>query len=629
MSYKKERFVEETIEYSLRCDLPHVTFPVEPCSLPLDAISPEIAAAARMAKWWRRAADCRWGKDLLEILDGGGGTSIPWASQFGPEMVGWCGWDGTLIPPLISRDGEIIAALTAMGLGTEVSGSGRGRSFGKVRRTPKDDEVARIVMNLRELNSHCGRPPRFSLPGPVLLVRVLSFFGSNSFFVSWDYRHWYYQLPLAKRVSFLFAFMGFVEKRRMMVEMRSWCMGFSWTPYVGQATVVAGVMEIGIKRLGLAPWSPTVFSSETIPPAIAWMIPGTTEVVAFSVMWADNGLVVCPSETWAERWKSAIVKECDTLEARIRIKDPGVTISRDRVLFVGVDWSVIAKGQMGWVHCEKNRKKWRALLDAVPTRRNVARLCGIAYWDNTILGTRLGRIRDVVEMSRIISCQVSIGGDWDTELVVGADKLRRIRDLIRVTSDREDPVSTSVPSVPEAVVWLNSDAMSNRLAGTRLIRTAGGEVRTNLILRREFSVHEWDLHINIKETLAAVETVWQWLAGKGPASFPGPRAIVLGLDNKTAVKALSLGFYPGREEVSGRIWAVLRAVEDLGYVLVVVFVPGIFQVADEPSRNAGSASSLKCLKCLAIMQETFEAQVGPPGDLPDLHRKRDRAVDGG
>jgi hypothetical protein len=123
-------------------------------------------------------------------------------------------------------------------------------------------------------------------------------------------------------------------------------------------------------------------------------------------------------------------------------------------------------------------------------------------------------------------------------------------------------------------------------------------------------------HINEKETLAVIWTWQAWRARFGTkiqvaredVNLRGGRWLVTGIDNRTAKKAAKMGFYPGNEKLSRMLWQELQRLEDLEVEPIPVAVPGIFQVADEPSRGKGLASLEKCRACMNIMQEGWKKE---------------------
>ena len=205
----------------------------ETCRLPLDPVDPQLAGKARLGSWWREAGACLWGRELLDIIDGGG--VVPWCARYANDLAGWCGWNGTHTASAHTPDEWLMESMINFGLADNIKGPGSAgkRSYGKLRRTPKDMKVSRIVANMRELNQHCGRPPSFELVSTEALVDVLSFWGEESWYVAWDYRHWYYQMRLPYFARKLFTFLSSLTT----IEMKVWCMGFAWTPYVGQQKI--------------------------------------------------------------------------------------------------------------------------------------------------------------------------------------------------------------------------------------------------------------------------------------------------------------------------------------------------------------------------------------------------------
>lgn len=148
--------------------------------------------------------------------------------------------------------------------------------------------------------------------------------------------------------------------------------------------------------------------------------------------------------------------------------------------------------------------------------------------------------------------------------------------------------------------------MNDRGAGTIFV----SDDSIAVILVVEWSVAERGEHINVKETKAAVRTMLKWLSSQPSRRTPNPIGVALGVDNRTGVKAVSLGFYPGNGELSAEIWSMHEECERAAAILWPMYVPGDLQVADEATRlvKAGPSKE-KCVKCRAWMMETIVAYV--------------------
>ena len=83
----------------------------------------------------------------------------------------------------------------------------------------------------------------------------------------------------------------------------------------------------------------------------------------------------------------------------------------------------------------------------------------------------------------------------------------------------------------------------------------------------------------------------------------------MGIDNKTGVKAVALGFYAGNAELSAEIWSMHEECERSATILWPMYVPGNLQVADEATRLViAGPSKEKCRLCRAWMMERINAE---------------------
>jgi hypothetical protein len=119
---------------------------------------------------------------------------------------------------------------------------------------------------------------------------------------------------------------------------------------------------------------------------------------------------------------------------------------------------------------------------------------------------------------------------------------------------------------------------------------------TRVVVDMPLSVDE---HINVKETRAGIETI------RAVRREDRRRNILLKLavDNVTARKALALGFYPREKELSAELWQLHKELSDAGWILEVVYCPGDFQPADEPSRGK-QVDEMKVRRCIDLLLTT-------------------------
>jgi hypothetical protein len=226
---------------------------------------------------------------------------------------------------------------------------------------------------------------------------------------------------------------------------------------------------------------------------------------------------------------------------------------------------------------------------------------------------KLGAIVDVVEISRKISVQIAEGKQWDEEVII--PNVEEVRVRVVAILDQGDAGEKNILSWRRKGTkrgWLiNSDAMNLRCAGTMFVG-----IEVVVLFVREFSEEEKAWHINVKETVAAVETWWAWRERVGWSREMGPCCVCMGVDNRTAVRAINMGFYPANEIISAKVWSMVMEAEQMEAELFAVYVPGYLQVSDEPTRKMQGAGMEKRLQCRAVMEVLIDIE----------RKKRDREM---
>lgn len=504
---------------------------------------------------------------LGELMSEVGHTA--WGRRIGAlaqvqDVLGWCGFDGGATP-VKDSDGMLLAELEKMKVLTRVLPE-VGCCFARMGRVLKTATCSRAVADCREVNQMCARPPHTPLPSLQKMIDVMRWFKAPAF-VSGDYRHWFYQLILPQSVRKLFCFWNGASNRAWHLTV--WPMGFSWTPYVGQgaslATIFAAARRVGRQELILEGDDGTEMKC-----SYKWMKEGV--VVAISIAWADNILVVADGATEAVWWKKAI--EGSTRQYNVVVKEPGMEVFVGEVTFCGLKWMADGVGGIRWCHCQKNVDEWKEQrLTAKATRTQWASWIGVLFWGWQVSGHRLGKVREIVEVARLVAPRS--GQHWGQVLEVPASLFGAVERLWAVLLRNEGHEAAIRKVIGAETIYIVSDAMNTRGAGVMWMVS---ESAWKMVYVEEWNEDEGLLHINKKEVLAAIRTIKAVVT-------QGISRVVLGVDNMTARKSLMCGMFPNDEGISEEVWQVLMVCDDLGVELCVVHVPGVENVADEPSRN--------------------------------------------
>lgn len=378
-------------------------------------------------------------------------------------------------------------------------------------------------------------------------------------------------------------------------------MGFSWTPFVGQAIAFVVVLETA-KRLHV---STVCIGESAVPPWTKWLSSGGTHL-ANVVVWADNIIVVCRNRRVADSWRAALDGVCRQMG--VVVKSPGFECCHGVVNFNGVQWHSDGDRVM-WRHLPDNVEAWRTgrlgnLVRYEMAARDLAGWLGVLYWNWYMSGEPLGAIRRVVGVSRELAMRaVGEGGSWDFCLRVS--HFDYLCDLWELVLRNDWNVRSRSNLNPSSVVFCASDSSSVGGAGVRWRGEAVEEV-----FRYAYSDVERRFHINWKETFIAVRLTREVLLGMDRGS-----RLVVGVDNMTACRALRVGFFPGDERLSECCWGVHEEAGAKDIDIVVVHVPGLIQAADEGSRGKSLdvAKSGKCLEWLRMVVSAGSGGSRGPG----------------
>lgn len=353
------------------------------------------------------------------------------------------------------------------------------------------------------------------------------------------------------------------------------------------------------------------------------------KVVAVVVIWADNSFLATFPE-WVERWELAIQKELDPMASNVHIKSGSYKKEIGAVTFLGVEWSW-ASGELCIRLPADKIVKWRVKLQEGIVRQHIplrqaASLAGTIFWLWSVEGGRLGSIRAAVVLSSYIA-SIALKNGWNTIYIdqgnVLVEACALLKEMLQMGEAWHKRPVKSEPAL-RASLFLCSDANAARLGGVRLLDHLGDEDGSSNLNPVRVLVDEGVdscLHINIKETIAGLRTLKEGLL---IARAEGSRSILLGMDNKTATKALSVGFYPGQEELSRQIWSLLGEIEAFEISFRPCYVPGIFQPADEVTRGkpiVGESFMRKVQVCRGIMEQFVRSSTKDTSRLAFLGKR--------
>lgn len=561
--------------------------PRKPAPLHIDPIDPKLPGRFNVTNLQRNAARYTepWVHEMTSLIGFIGTPS---------QERKWCGL--AAIPSLeASAQARNHTARPLHGIVEELSCSilerlavsPKNGEFSKLFLVPKTDTVSRIILDCRGLNALCDRPPKLLFASVQDVFRMLAFF-EHTFTATADFRHWFYQLPLAKPLRDLFCLQCGPNTYRLKV----WAMGFSWSPFIAQSismTIARGAIE------NVEGWWAVAPTRDTSAPPPFWMVctRNTTyqlllrgEIRGFVLFWYDNLLVIADSEEVRERLRRSIQEVALEYNAEwkgIETND-GFVVDKDAVSYLGFEARKESPQHWTWRHVEDNREAWTSLTHDPPTWLKAAQMIGVLIWDWLVAGARKGTLGPVLAVARRIGRQnLRSPKDWNRKPPahgVGITEKEWEELLIRIRracSSTLNRYEGHVPSAFNREILLASDAMDKRGAGAWL---KGGHISPRVIWVSEFG-EAGDKHINWKETKAAIATLKAAMQ-KRPGKYT---LYIIAVDNTVACAVLKAGYVPWDPELTAELTHLRQVLRTQGSDYLVVHIPGNMQPADEPSRG--------------------------------------------
>lgn len=417
--------------------------------------------------------------------------------------------------------------------------------------------VARAITNCKKINDLFHTEATFRLADIVEICRVVGWF-QTPHFATLDFRHWFHQLTLPEEKRDLFCLIVDGEKFRW----RTWPMGFKFTPIISQSIAVA-ILKESFHKTQLQ----VRINTEKGPDAVVVGLKHGT-IAALGIVWYDNIMIVAGNSN--KRDAIVVALKAVLRWTRIQLKDE-VMCTNQEVEFLGLklhreDRLVALK------HCDQNLARWRVMkVERRMQARMWLKILGVVNWHFRVKGESMGTLSTVY---REIFCGVKdclADGRWERLITIDKEIGERLevflhdalsgetyRRAIGILGDESEPrphyIVTDASNWGGASVNISSD-------------------KATITHKRPWSIEELQLHINVKELLAALE-------GLESNDVRGKK-VIIGIDNKTAIARLRSHWKIENVDMMIRVIALKAQVMELR----VVYLPSRENAADGPSRN--------------------------------------------
>ncbi|CUG90817.1 unnamed protein product [Bodo saltans] len=434
----------------------------------------------------------------------------------------------------------------------------------------------RAIANCKQMNSFFHQCIEFGLATMDCVMRAVLFFGGGHFAVL-DLRHWFHQLSLPRKCRRLFSF--FYNRR--LWEWHTWPMGFRYTPVVAQTAVCACLREAG-RRLGMSYANP----EEKLPSAVMVWTNKRGRPVVIAIVWYDNIFINASSLVVREKFVDK-VQACFN-ETRIAVKGE-IVQTEGRVEYLGVIYQS-EPGHVRWCHSPANVARWETLRQVPATSgRDWLERLGIINWHVRMRDLPWRTVRGL--FTRIYKVVGPDPSRLDDAVSLSSEAVAAVDSWLQEACSGE--MFVKQPRVfPATRVFLATDASDWGAGGVML-----QEVGPITLVRRPWSTDEAQLHINVKESLAAMETIREF-----KKRVPEPRRITIAIDNMSA-KAWLEGRALPETEIELKVYDLLQEFEK--DAIDFVWIRSADNAADRPSRNE-TVKVEEASRCLELLQSQAE-----------------------
>ena len=508
-------------------------------------------------------------------------------------------------------------------------------AYSKIFRVPKGTHHWRIIADSRIAGRLCRAPPPVNFPNIRTLLTEIALLGAT-FAVVGDFKFWFYQHSVNPGLQRMFG----IKCGKMHRMLRCLPMGWPHSPRYAQCIAWGIILhrEIGQDSLGVyEKWG------KDPPHFVRLREYPEGPTVGLIFLWLDNVMVICKNPKLRDDWYTRLALNAGKLPDGVKdgdVDEKGVVIQRDafnvrwknldktdRPCYLGIHFRTCPKG-VYWSHEADRIVKWRIPVAApVITPRDAARLTGISIWHQTITMEPMYDIKPVIDVMKRISPHVTCKSHWDIPLEkLGCPLTDAEVTLLRqqVHHALKNPrcgielqnITYTMYAVSDACKEDQSEP--SKVSGVRVMKRPQAEVNgAGAILFGETvedfqpMSHRWSdeerlLDIHILELMAVLETV-KWIPPQSQLT-----RLILGCDNTVAVSVLTK-FYSSCDICCALAKDILRICASKNLYLHVMWVPGVENAADPPSRGAPPN--------LALNRRSWEILHGAPPHTQRIGRR--------
>ena len=473
-------------------------------------------------------------------------------------------------------------------------------------KTPKDEKVARLIMECQEANKAAAASTPFSMPMVEQVVARIRQLGRASYVVS-DERHSFYQqkIPEEWGQTMAILFEGEIYYPNVLA------MGHSHSAKVSHQGCWARVlMRLSKKESMLGVRAEDIKDC----PTILTLYGEDGKEVGFMCVYLDNVLVATKLEWLARAWKTRIERNAKVLQTLALKEGQAFLFLEGKVVYLGVEYEYNEElGLLQWRWSTKKREKWerendQPLDEIAWTPRRVASWTGTLMWRTRIDMVPLFAIRGQMEMvkqAQAWAIKYAKGNHWDhfldTEEIKGLwECLGRTREELR--KGEFNQTRWIEPAAP--TVWVAVDACTSIGRGIVFLNERG-EAFLRIFIRNTSE--------EISEDCAFLLEVKVILEMLERAELPRGTTIRCVSDCVGAILCVMKGYSrsPKACDMIEKMYDILWTTES---VLQLRWVAGVYMVADNTSRGT-SIEEHRRAESWRVLQEREIQLPRPKGRL--------------
>lgn len=447
-------------------------------------------------------------------------------------------------------------------------------------KTPKNDNVSRLITCGQEANAACEKTPAVHLPMPEDVIRRMRKLG-KAYYVICDEKNSFFQQKIPKEFGRTMGinFEGKVYFMNVLAQGHAWSAKISHELCWARLILVirsGGMSTLGVRHSDIANSCPIILN----------LYDDNENIIGFVTVYIDNVLVATTDLGLAHRWKTRIEQNA-ALHQKVELKNGAAFLYKDgKVEYLGVEyiWNE-SEQEVQWRWSTDKKNEWVSKhskpLRSMPwTPREVASWAATIMWTTRIALRPLFEIRDSIELAseaQSLAKRYENCGKWDAKLTsCDVEKIvNRLEKIRRILCD-ETIHTGKIPPKQEPAILAAVDAAQKFGRGIVFLDTNGDVIQWHWIKPTiNDKMDQTTLCAFYLEILIILEAIQRAEARDVTLRFLS--------DCVPAILCVMRG-YSRNKDACDLIEQIYKLLWQTNCQLELRWAPGSVMVADEPSR---------------------------------------------